>query len=271
MGELDPAGGEVLLEFCPCRAHLVGLSERVKTLLGRSAWKAAALLARHARDCKTRTQRAAEETLVGVVRLRGQRTPGPAAAMAAAVCSSLLSISLAGGLVARERWPRTGTLLAAASTSRAGRPLTAFRVSAGFWPQGQCRTSYTAREVRSVKASSRSAIVPTRQKPCADGGSGCTHPGAATRRLAHAPEGSLPISEGMEVLISLQYANGRIHEATYTTSEKLGLDAEFDLYGRCWRVVGITKTRRARGDTPRMLCVSTGAASRLPPASASRP
>ena len=90
-------------------------------------------------------------------------------------------------------------------------------------------------------------------------------------RLAHAPQDSLTISEAMDVLVSLQYANGRIHEATYTTSEKLGLDAEFDLYGRCWRVVGTTKTRRARGDTPRMLCVSTGAASRLPPASASRP
>jgi hypothetical protein len=72
----------------------------------------------------------------------------------------------------------------------------------------------------------------------------------------------------MEVLISLQYANGRIHEATYTTSDKLRPDAEFDLHGRRWRVVGPTKTRGANDDTPRMLCKST---SRLPPPSASKP
>src|SRR5712691_6211517 len=94
---------------------------------------------------------------------------------------------------------------------------------------------------------------------------------AATRRLAHAPQGSLPISEGMDDLISLQYANGRIHEATYTTSDKLIPDAAFDLHGRRWRVVGPTKTRRANGDTPRRLCVSTGATSRLLPPSASKP
>jgi hypothetical protein len=68
---------------------------------------------------------------------------------------------------------------------------------------------------------------------------------AATRRLAHAPQGSLSISEGMDVLISLQYANGRIHEATYSTSDKLRPDAEFDLHGPRWRVVG------AHQNTPR--------------------
>ena len=66
----------------------------------------------------------------------------------------------------------------------------------------------------------------------------------------------MTISVGVDVLISLQYANGRIHEATYTTSDKLGPDAEFDLHGQRWRVVGPTKTRRVSGDTPRMLCVS---------------
>jgi hypothetical protein len=78
---------------------------------------------------------------------------------------------------------------------------------------------------------------------------------------AHAPQGSLPISEGMDVLISLQYANGRIHEATYTTSDKLRPDAEFDLHGRRWRVVGLTKTGRVSDDTPRILCVCTGTTS----------
>ena len=61
----------------------------------------------------------------------------------------------------------------------------------------------------------------------------------------------------------------RIHDATYTTSDKLMPD-EFELHGRRWRVVGPTKARRARGDTQRMLCVATGANSRLPPPSASK-
>jgi hypothetical protein len=95
-------------------------------------------------------------------------------------------------------------------------------------------------------------------------------PEAATRSLAHAPRASLPTSEGMDVLISLQYANGRIHEATYNTSDELSPDAEFDLHGRRWRVVGLTKRRRVSGDTPRTLCVSTGTNSRLPPRSASK-
>ena len=94
---------------------------------------------------------------------------------------------------------------------------------------------------------------------------------AAARRLAHVPQGSVTISVGVDVLISLQYANGRIHEATYTTSDKLGPDAEFDLHGQRWRVVGPTKTRRVSGDTPRMLCIATGDHSRLPPPSASKP
>ncbi len=81
----------------------------------------------------------------------------------------------------------------------------------------------------------------------------------------------MTISEGIDVLISLQYANGRIHEATYTTSDTLRPDAEFDLHGQRWRVVGPTKTRRVSGDTPRMLCVATGASSRLPPPSVSKP
>jgi hypothetical protein len=69
-------------------------------------------------------------------------------------------------------------------------------------------------------------------------------PEAATRRLAHAPHVSLATSEGMDVLISLQYANGRIHEATYTTSDELSPNAEFNLHGRRWR-------RRAHQKTPR--------------------
>ena len=90
-------------------------------------------------------------------------------------------------------------------------------------------------------------------------------------RLAHAPQGSRTISEGIDVLISLRYATGRIHEATYTSADTLRPGAEFDLYGRRWRVVGPTKTGRVVGGTPRTLCVSTGASLRLPPPSASKP
>jgi hypothetical protein len=89
-------------------------------------------------------------------------------------------------------------------------------------------------------------------------------PEAATPRPAHAPQAT-------DVLISLQYANGQIHEATYNTSDQLSPDAEFDLHGRRWRVVGPTKRRRVSGETPRMLCVSTGANSCRPPRSASKP
>ena len=74
----------------------------------------------------------------------------------------------------------------------------------------------------------------------------------------------------MENFVSLQYPNGRIHEATYSTSEKLKLEAEFDLHGRRWRVVGPTKTHRGYGDAPRLLCVSTGTTSQLTSAASKR-
>ncbi len=65
----------------------------------------------------------------------------------------------------------------------------------------------------------------------------------------------------MEVLVSLQYSNGRIYETSYVTSLALRAGSEFDLHGRHWLVVGLAKQQR-RGDPntpPRTLCVSTGA------------
>ena len=65
----------------------------------------------------------------------------------------------------------------------------------------------------------------------------------------------------MEVLVSLQYSNGRIYETSYVTSVELSTGSEFDLHGRHWLVVGLAKQQR-RGDPntpPRTLCVSTGA------------
>ena len=62
----------------------------------------------------------------------------------------------------------------------------------------------------------------------------------------------------MKPLISLEYPNGRIHETSLTASEDLQPGSEFDLHGRRWRVVGLKRPLRGRGDTPsRMLCVAT--------------
>ena len=69
--------------------------------------------------------------------------------------------------------------------------------------------------------------------------------------------------ESMEVLVSLQYPNGRIYETSYPTAVELGPGSEFDLHGRHWQVVGMAKQRRWGGPQPplRTLCVSTGARS----------
>jgi beta-xylosidase len=64
----------------------------------------------------------------------------------------------------------------------------------------------------------------------------------------------------VEVLVSLQYSNGRIYETSYVTSVALNAGSEFDLHGRHWLVVGLAKqqTRRDPNTPPRTLCVSTG-------------
>jgi hypothetical protein len=67
--------------------------------------------------------------------------------------------------------------------------------------------------------------------------------------------------EGMDSPISLRYPNGRTHETILTTSDELKPGYEFDLYGRSWNVVGLTKPPRGRTDEPqRTLCRSRGAA-----------
>jgi len=67
----------------------------------------------------------------------------------------------------------------------------------------------------------------------------------------------------VEVLLSLQYSNGRIYETSYLTSVELTRGSEFDLHGRHWRVVGLVRQQRWIGPEPplRTLCVSTGARS----------
>ena len=67
----------------------------------------------------------------------------------------------------------------------------------------------------------------------------------------------------MEVLVSLQYSNGRIYETSYQTSVELRQGSAFDLHGRHWLVIGVAKqqTRGGPNPPPRTLCVSTGARS----------
>ena len=62
----------------------------------------------------------------------------------------------------------------------------------------------------------------------------------------------------MNIKVSLQYPNGRIHEATVERDTPLERGDEFQLHGRNWRVVARTaRTRRSvvSWDAP-MLCRS---------------
>jgi len=57
----------------------------------------------------------------------------------------------------------------------------------------------------------------------------------------------------MDIRISLQYPNGRIHEATVERDRPLERGDEFELHGRNWLVVARTaRTRRSivTRDTP---------------------
>jgi hypothetical protein len=62
----------------------------------------------------------------------------------------------------------------------------------------------------------------------------------------------------MDIRVSLQYPNGRIHEATVVRDTPLEPGEQFLLHGRNWRAISRTrKTRRplVGGDAP-MLCRS---------------
>ena len=62
----------------------------------------------------------------------------------------------------------------------------------------------------------------------------------------------------MDIRVSLQYPNGRIHEATVERDKPLERGDEFQMHGRHWRVVartGRTGRQRLGGDAP-MLCHS---------------
>jgi hypothetical protein len=62
----------------------------------------------------------------------------------------------------------------------------------------------------------------------------------------------------MDIRVSLEYPNGRIHEATVTRETPLEPGQEFQLHGRRWRAISRTaKTRRSLANRDAsMLCRS---------------
>lgn len=66
----------------------------------------------------------------------------------------------------------------------------------------------------------------------------------------------------MESLVSLQYPNGRTHQASLTTPRELKPGDRFELYGRHWQAIE-SKLRDGRRvlstkkDAARLLCVTS--------------
>lgn len=68
---------------------------------------------------------------------------------------------------------------------------------------------------------------------------------------------TLPTSTVVGSIVSLEYPNGRIHEASVAMELEPG--TEFDLYGRHWQAIGLLRPRGATRRTPlRMLCRAVG-------------
>jgi hypothetical protein len=62
----------------------------------------------------------------------------------------------------------------------------------------------------------------------------------------------------MEIELALRYPNGRIHETVYESPQPMPVGWEFPLYGRTWRVIGLTAKPRSyvpAGPPPRLLCI----------------
>jgi hypothetical protein len=64
-------------------------------------------------------------------------------------------------------------------------------------------------------------------------------------------------SEWDEQLAGLEYRNGRSHMCTITTTHELSAGAEFEMFGRSWRVVRVRYPRRD-ADPVYLACVTTG-------------
>ena len=67
-------------------------------------------------------------------------------------------------------------------------------------------------------------------------------------------ENSGPSGVTVESLISLEYPNGRTHDATLLGEALLEPGQEFDLHGRRWRAVEPRRRRRPPVEPVRILC-----------------
>jgi len=69
----------------------------------------------------------------------------------------------------------------------------------------------------------------------------------------------VPMEYSMDIRVSLEYPNGRVHEATIERDTPLEPGQEFQMHGRHWRAVSRTARRGrlpAGRDAP-MLCRSS--------------
>jgi hypothetical protein len=60
-----------------------------------------------------------------------------------------------------------------------------------------------------------------------------------------------------EQLAALEYPNGRRHMCTVTSERELGARAEFDMFGRVWRVSHVHRPRRG-SDPTHLVCITVG-------------
>jgi hypothetical protein len=58
-------------------------------------------------------------------------------------------------------------------------------------------------------------------------------------------------------IAALEYPNGREHVCTITTTHELSAGAEFEMFGRGWRVVRVRYPRRD-SDPIYLACMTTG-------------
>ena len=68
-----------------------------------------------------------------------------------------------------------------------------------------------------------------------------------------------PIDGVMEIEVALRYPNGRVHQTVCESAQEMTAGSEFTMYGRIWRVIGLTHKSRAHvpaGPPPRLLCVA---------------
>ena len=60
-----------------------------------------------------------------------------------------------------------------------------------------------------------------------------------------------------EQLAALEYPNGRTHMCTITSERELDAGAEFEMFGRSWRVSHVHSPKRG-SDPTYLVCISVG-------------